>query len=163
MKSYDLSKLLSYLMYFDVNNLYGWAVCQLLPYTDFRWVDDMFNFNVMIIPLDSLTGYILEVVLEYPQHLHDVQADLPFYPTRDKPPGKRKDKFLATLYNKKGYVIHYRNLQQCICYQCLSAAMSSDTKDPSHITIRAISMASRLYPIKYRIRTTMILRKICMN
>jgi len=35
MPSYDPLKSLSYLMYFDVNNLYGWAMCQLLPYADF--------------------------------------------------------------------------------------------------------------------------------
>ncbi|KYQ46793.1 hypothetical protein ALC60_14196 [Trachymyrmex zeteki] len=41
--SYDSS---TYLMYYDVNNLHGWAMCQ-LPYADFRWVDDVENFNVM--------------------------------------------------------------------------------------------------------------------
>jgi len=104
MESYDSSEPSSYLMYFDVNKLYGWATCQSLPYADFRWVDDISNFNVMNVALDSSTGYIFEVDLKYPQDLHDV---------RDKSPGKREDKLLATLYDKKRYVIHYRNLQQC--------------------------------------------------
>ncbi|XP_050447449.1 uncharacterized protein LOC126849549 [Cataglyphis hispanica] len=113
MRSYDPSKSSSYLMYFDVNNLYGWAMCQPLPYADFRWVDDISDFNISAIASDSPIGYILEVDLEYPQHLHNAHADLPFCPIRDKPPGKREDKLLATLYDKKRYVIHYRNLQQC--------------------------------------------------
>ncbi|XP_070155861.1 uncharacterized protein [Polyergus mexicanus] len=113
MPSYDPSKPSSYMMYFDVNNLYGWAMCQPLPYADFRSVDDISDFDVSAIASDSTTGYILEVDLEYPQHLHDAHADLSFCPTRDKPPGKRQDKLLATLYDKKRYVIHYSNLQQC--------------------------------------------------
>jgi len=32
---------------------------------------------------------------------------------REKPSDKREEKFLATLYDKKCYVIHYHNLQQC--------------------------------------------------
>ncbi|XP_036146601.1 uncharacterized protein LOC118646866 [Monomorium pharaonis] len=114
MQSYDPLKPSSYLIYFDVNNLYGWAMCQPLPYGDFRWVNDVSNFDVLSIALDSPTGYILEVDLEYPQHLHDAHTDLPFCTTRDKPPGMRQEKLLATLYNKKRYVIHYRNLQQCM-------------------------------------------------
>ncbi|RLU22202.1 hypothetical protein DMN91_006583 [Ooceraea biroi] len=113
MQSYDPSKPSSYLMYFDVNNLYGWAMCQPLPYANFRWVNDISNFNVNVIAPDSPKGYVLEVDLEYPRHLHDAHTDLPFCPTRDKPPGKRQDKLFAILYDKKRYVIHYRNLQQC--------------------------------------------------
>ncbi|XP_070172318.1 uncharacterized protein [Polyergus mexicanus] len=81
MPSYDPSKPSSYMMYFDVNNLYGWAMCQSLPYADFRWVDDISDFDVSAIASDSTTGYILEVDLEYPQHLHDAHVDLPFCPT----------------------------------------------------------------------------------
>jgi len=81
-------------------------MCQPLPFPDFRWIDDISNFNVTDVTLDSPTGYILEIDLEYPQHLHDAHADLPFCPTHDKPPGKRENK-LATLYDKKRYVIHY--------------------------------------------------------
>ncbi|KYN11002.1 hypothetical protein ALC57_16854 [Trachymyrmex cornetzi] len=113
MCSYDSSKPSSYLMYYDVNNLYGWAMCQPLPYAEFRWIKDVVNFDARAIAPDSPTGYILEVDLEYPQHLNDQHIDLPFCPTRDKPPGKREDKLLATLYEKQRYIIHYRNLQQC--------------------------------------------------
>ena len=114
MSSYDPSKPSSYLMYFDVNNLYGWAMCQPLPYTKFQWVENIANFDVMSVASDSATGYVLEVDLAYPVNLHDAHADLPFCPTRDKPPGKREVKLLATLCDKQRYVIHYRNLQQCI-------------------------------------------------
>ena len=114
MQTYDPSKPSSYLMYYDVNNLYGYAMSQPLPYGEFQWVEDVENFDVSAIAPDSPIGYILEVDLEYSQNLHDMHTDLPFCPTRDKPPGKRQDKLLATLYDKKRYVIHYRNLQQCI-------------------------------------------------
>ncbi|XP_018355597.1 PREDICTED: uncharacterized protein LOC108756352 [Trachymyrmex septentrionalis] len=104
MHSYDSSEQSSYLMYYDVNNLYGWAMCQPLPYAKFQWVKDAANFDASAIALDSPTGYILEVDLEYPQHIlvHDRHTDLPFCPTRDKPPGKGEHKLLAilTLYDK---------------------------------------------------------------
>jgi len=66
MQSYDLSKPSSYLMYVDVNNLYGWAMCQPLPYAEFRWVDDVTDFDVSTIAPNSLAyilGYILVVDL----------------------------------------------------------------------------------------------------
>ncbi|XP_014470126.1 PREDICTED: uncharacterized protein LOC106742049, partial [Dinoponera quadriceps] len=75
MQSYNLLKLSSYLMYFDVNNLLD--LCCL-----------------SLIALDSPICYILEVDLEYPQRLHVAHADLLFCPTRAKPPGKRQDKLL---------------------------------------------------------------------
>ena len=112
--SYDPSKPSTYLMYFDVNNLYGWAMSESLPYGEFQWVDDIERFDVMSVSSDSVVGYILEVDLAYPQNVHDAHADLPFCPNRERPPGKRNDKLLATLYDKERYIVHYRNLQQCI-------------------------------------------------
>jgi len=67
-------------------------MCQSLPYIDFQWIDDIDNFNVIDVALDSPTGYILEMNLKYPQHLHDMHSDLPFCPAREKPPGKWEDK-----------------------------------------------------------------------
>jgi len=103
----------------------------------------------MTIASDSPTGYIFEVDLEYSQNLHDMHTDLSFRPTRDKPLGKREKKLLATLYNKQRYVIHYRNPQQCTRH-----GLRVKKKDSSHVTNHTISMASRLYPIKYRFQNS---------
>ncbi|RLU19456.1 hypothetical protein DMN91_008013 [Ooceraea biroi] len=110
---YDPSEPSTYLMYYDVNNLYGWAMCQPFPSARFRWVEDIATLNLSMIPSDSPTGYIFEVDLEYPRHLHNAYSDLPFCPTREAPPNKREEKLLATLCDKKRYVVHYRILQQC--------------------------------------------------
>ena len=40
MKDYDKNKELSYLQYWDVNNLYGWAMSQKLPVNIFEWIKD---------------------------------------------------------------------------------------------------------------------------
>ncbi|XP_018378151.1 PREDICTED: uncharacterized protein LOC108770891 [Trachymyrmex cornetzi] len=112
--SYDPSEPSTYLMYFDMNNLYGWAMSESFPYGEFQWVDDIERFDVMSVSSDSVIGYILEVDLAYPQSVHDAHVDLPFCPIRERPPGKRNVKLLATLYDKERYVVYYRNLQQYI-------------------------------------------------
>ena len=62
---------------------------------EFKWVEDVDNFDVNAIAFDSDTGYILEVDLAYENQLHDRHSDLPFYPSSDKPPGSRQKKLLA--------------------------------------------------------------------
>ncbi|XP_076278400.1 uncharacterized protein LOC143208149 [Lasioglossum baleicum] len=104
--SHDSSKPSTYLMYFDVNNLYGWAMSQPLPYRDFRWVEeDIDNFDVESIPIDSPVGYILEVDLEYPREIHDAHADLPFCPSHGTTTDSSQRKLMATLHDKERYVM----------------------------------------------------------
>ena len=38
MKTYDENLPSKYIMYFDANNLYGWAMSQYLPTGKFRWM-----------------------------------------------------------------------------------------------------------------------------
>ena len=46
MKDYDKDKELSYLKYWDVNNLYGQAMLQKLPVNDFKWVENLSECKV---------------------------------------------------------------------------------------------------------------------
>ncbi|XP_072403272.1 uncharacterized protein [Diabrotica undecimpunctata] len=121
MASYDPSKPDSYLMYFDVNNQYGWAMSQFLPYGGFEWVD--VNIDVLSVPDDASEGYFLEVDLYYPHHLHNHHNDIPFCPESlnpktMKPPSRPREltKLMATLSPKKKYVIHYRALKQALTH-----------------------------------------------
>ena len=62
MENYDASKRNSYIMYLDANNLYGWAMSQPLPTSNFNWLTDkeIKELDVNMIPDDSPRGYILE-------------------------------------------------------------------------------------------------------
>ena len=43
MEDYDKSKESSYLKYWDVNNLYGWAMSQRLPVNQFEQIEELVN------------------------------------------------------------------------------------------------------------------------
>ena len=57
------------ILYLDMNNLYGCAMRQYLPISNFKWVKNIHKIEqkLMNIKNNSPTGYVLEVDLEYPK------------------------------------------------------------------------------------------------
>ena len=49
MKDYDKSRESLYIQYWDVNNLYGWAMSQKLPVNNFERIKDTSQFNEELI------------------------------------------------------------------------------------------------------------------
>ena len=105
----------SYLMYLDVNNLYGWAMSQKLPVNGFKWENDLSRFNEDFIKNyneNSDVGYFLEVDVEYPKKLFGSHKDLPFLPERKKL--EKVEKLVCSIEDKEKYVIHIRALKQAL-------------------------------------------------
>ncbi|MFM7981022.1 MAG: hypothetical protein ACKPKO_17065, partial [Candidatus Fonsibacter sp.] len=67
----------NYLMYWDANNLYGWAMSQSLPLYYLRFEEGTSLNKILKTPDDSHKGYIVEVDLEFPQRLHDKFKEFP--------------------------------------------------------------------------------------
>ena len=129
MNDYDPKKQSTFISYLDMNNLYGWAMSEYLPYEGFKWLKNVDKFDVMSINEKSPIGYFLEVDLEYPDELHELHNDYPLAPEKlaisydmlsdyckkiaDKYEIKVGDKMklITNLDNKTNYVVHYRNLQ----------------------------------------------------
>ena len=115
MKIYDKNKELLYLKYWDVNNLYGWAMSQKLPVNNFESMEDTSKFNEDFIKNcddGSDEGYFLEVDVQYPDKLHERHNDFPFLPERIKL--EKVERFGANLHNKIEYVMHIKNLKQTL-------------------------------------------------
>ena len=136
-EDFDNTKPTSYIAYWDANNLYGWSMSQPLPQKDFHWLEEdlVSSLDVTQIPDDAEQGYILEVDLEYPDNLHDEHNDYPLVPepttirpgflsqyTRqlgahiygDEKHIPSSKKLVPHLGPRRKYVIHYRNLKQCL-------------------------------------------------
>jgi hypothetical protein len=77
---YDPEKPTSWIKYDDANNLYGWAMGQVLPVGGFEWVSGLQSDEVLAMPDDGREKYVLEVDLEYPEHLHDSLSDYSLAP-----------------------------------------------------------------------------------
>ena len=81
--AYDASHPNVNLVYLDANNLYGWAMSQPLPTHRFRFrqPDEIEAQTVVELGNNAEDGYIFEVDISYPQHLHDAHDDHPLTPS----------------------------------------------------------------------------------
>ena len=131
---YDKAKPEKYIIYLVMNDLYGHPTSQYLPYANFEWVKNINKIKqkLMNIKSYSSTGYILEVDLEYPQEFNLILNKYPLAPEKINIPKEWLSDYsleianahnittgtvkilVPNLINKNNYVIHYRNLQQCL-------------------------------------------------
>ena len=70
-----LKKPSTVISYLDMNNLYGWAMSEYLPYERFKLLKNIDKFEVMSISEKGPIGYFLEVDLEYPDELLELHSD----------------------------------------------------------------------------------------
>jgi hypothetical protein len=129
---YDENKPVKHLVYWDANNLYGWAMSQFLPMSGFRWMSkiEFEQIDWITLKKDSPVGYIIECDLDYPDELHDAHNEYPLAPERVKvcngALGEMQHnmrtkytferntsyaKLVPNLFPKKFYTVHYRNLK----------------------------------------------------
>ena len=129
MKNYDPKKSSKFVLYLDINNLYGWRMNQYIPCGGFKWLKNVHKFAVNSISEKSPIGFILEVDLEYPDQLPKLHNDYLLAPEKLAVPydilsdyckeinGKYgikvvdAKKLIPNLGDKTNYVLHYRNIQ----------------------------------------------------
>ena len=113
-RGFNKNKPSKYLMYLDENNLYGCGMSEKLSTHGFKWLtggeiekiyENRHNLNKM--------PCILEVDLKYPENLHDLHNDYPLCPEKVKCKNG-VEKLIPNLRDKKKYVLHYKNLIQCL-------------------------------------------------
>jgi len=133
LSTYDKSQPHRFIQYADVNGLYSWAMKQLLPYKDFRWIDPKkFDLMCALAYPDDEDGYFLDIDFSIPQYLHNKFKDYPILPeniliTDDMlSPHQQKvkqtlesfkffnetsvTKLVPNLYDKKNHIIHIKHL-----------------------------------------------------
>ena len=69
--NFDVNKPSNYLMYWDANNLHGWAMSQYLPSGNLKFEDAITLDEILETTDENQTGYIIEVDLRFPKETHD--------------------------------------------------------------------------------------------
>ncbi len=117
----------NYIVYLDANNLYGWAMSEVLPYKDVK-IDNVDIQTVLNTPDDNDIGYIVECDITFPDELHEKLKEFPPCPETLTPDETWMSEYQINLkHNNKiktscskliphllphnKYCIHYRNLK----------------------------------------------------
>ena len=82
MKDYDKNKELSYVQYWNINDLYAGALSQKLPLNNFEWKKYNSQFNEDFIcnyKEEGDEGFFFQVDNQYLEKLHGLHNNLPFY------------------------------------------------------------------------------------
>ena len=125
MSDYDKSLMDSYILYLDANNLYGYAMCEYLPYNNFKWNDEEWNEEkIMSLDDKGKKGYLFSVDLSLPDDQHDYFNNYPLCPEnmsinkedlnewqQENYNETKIQKLCLTFNDKKNYVINYRYLK----------------------------------------------------
>ena len=106
-KDYDKNKVSSYLNYWDVNNLYGWAMSQRFPVNNFEWIEDTSQFNEDLIKTIMMkVKKIIFLKLMFNILKNHMNFIIIYYFSLKI--GK-VEKLVTNLHDKTEYVIHIRN------------------------------------------------------
>lgn len=89
-------------LFFPANNLYGYAQSQLLPVGEYEWLDEeeIQNLDITELSATDTYGYIFEVDLCYPTHLHASHSGFPMAPYRMKITNNELSQYAKGKYKK---------------------------------------------------------------
>ena len=113
MKDYDKNKESSHLKYWEVNNLYEWAVSQKFPVNGFKWVENTSQFDKDIgksFNEESDEDTLLKFILNIQKNCMKLIMIYHFYQKEWKLTNLKN--VHATCMIKKEFVLHIRNLKQ---------------------------------------------------
>jgi hypothetical protein len=105
---FDPSKDSHYIVYYDANNLYGYAMTCPLPISDYKWIkkeDRPILLDKVLsgeITDTSPIGYILEIDGEFPEGVQDYLADFPPAPHKLAIPEEWLSPYSRRLHEKMG-------------------------------------------------------------
>ena len=113
----DKNKESSYLQYWSVDKLYGWAICQKPPVNNFEWIKDTSQFkedftknNTEKSDYDIFSKLMLNILKNY-------MTFIMIYHVYQNKWRLKKTKLVANLHDKTEYVIHIRNLKQAVNHE----------------------------------------------